>query len=128
MSTTEQLTAWTEEATKMGREAGIAAASWVTDGNTSREHYVRLAQMMDDGDPQLDDLLPARPNLSGEWADAPTPRSLFEDITGMDAHAESSWNCDAYQAVLEPICEAWEQGCDEAFTQECERLVREAIA
>jgi hypothetical protein len=128
MTTNDQITAWTQEATKLGREAGTAAASWVTDGNTSQEHYRRLAQMMDDGDPELFDYLPVQPNLSGEWADSPTPKSLFEDITGLDAHAESSWSYDGYQTVLEAICEAWEQGCEEAFSHECERLVREAIA
>ena len=112
------------EALKLGQEAGRAAASWVTDGNTPPEHYARLVRMMDAGDPELYDFLPARPDLSGEWADAPTPRSLFEDITGLDAHAESSWNYDGYQTVLEELCHAWESGVDLVFEAECERLVR----
>jgi hypothetical protein len=109
-------------------DAAKAAASWVTDGNTSVEHYERLIRMMDDGDPELWDFLPAMPDLSGEWADAPTPKSLFEDVTGLDAHAEGSFNYDAYQSVLEEICEAWERGVSETFETECERLVRAAVA
>lgn len=112
----------------LGIEAAKAAASWVTDGNVSVEHYERLARMMDDGDPALDDFLPTRPDLSGEWSGAPTPASLFEEVTGLDAHAEASWNQDAYQTALEAICDAWEAGVDETFEMECERLVREAIA
>lgn len=112
------------EAFELGAAAGLAAASWVADGNTSEEHIVRVLAMMDDGDPEAYDYLPATPNLSGEWADAPTPRSLFEEITGFDAHAEASWNHDAYLAVLEPICEAWEEGVSSTFETECERILR----
>lgn len=126
--TTIDLETWTRDARKLGEDAGRAAASWTLDGNASREHYERLARMMDDGDPALEDCLPARPNLSGEWADAMTPRRLFETVTGLDAHAESSWNFDGYQSVLEPLCEAWEAGVDSTFDHECERLVRQAIA
>jgi hypothetical protein len=119
---------WVREAREQGEEAGKAAASYVIDGNQEDSHYARLERMMDEGDPALDDYLPARPNLSGEWADSMTPARLFEAITGLDAHAEASWNYDGYQSVLEPLCDAWEAGVDETFGHECERLVREALA
>ena len=128
MNTATQLEAWKAQAHKMGMEAGLAAASWVTDGNDNRDDFADILEMLDNGDPQVDEYLPQRPDLSGEWADSPTPRSLFEDITGLDAHAESSWNYDGYQAVLEVICEAWEDGVSEVFETECERILREAIA
>jgi hypothetical protein len=115
------------EAYELGRDAAIAAASWVVDGNTSQEHIRRMVAWLDDGDPRADEFLPAMPDLSGEWADAPTPRSLFEDITGFDAHAEASFNYDAYYAVLEPICAAWEAGVDDTFMAECERILRDAL-
>jgi hypothetical protein len=112
----------------LGVEAAKSAATWCTDGNTGEEHYRRLLALMDDGDPVAYDHLPACPNLSGEWADSPTPASLFEEVTGFDAHAESSWNYDGYQVVLEAICNAWEAGVSETFQLECERILREAIA
>jgi hypothetical protein len=68
-----------------------------------------------------------RRDLSGERALSQPPRSLFEDITGLDAHAEASWNYDAYQAVLGHLCDAWEAGVDETFSNECERLVRAQV-
>jgi len=128
MTLQDQIEAWKPEAARMGRDAGVAAASWVSDGNLSREHYERLARMFDDGDPALDDYLPARPNLSGEWADDLTPAKLFEAVTGLDAHAEASWNVDNFHTVSEALCDAWEDAAGDAFTHECERLIREQLA
>ena len=124
----QQLETFVSQAHALGIEAGKTAASWVTDGDASSEHYARLQRMMDDGDPELEFALPPRPNLSGEWADAPNPRSLFEEVTGLDAHAEATWNHEAYSTVLEAICSAWEEGASETFEVECERLVRAALA
>jgi hypothetical protein len=55
---------------------------------------------------RLDECEP--PNLSGEWADAATPAQLFEEVTGLDAHAEASWQHDAYTAVVDDLCAQWE--------------------
>jgi hypothetical protein len=110
---------WETAARELGRETGKAAGSWAADGNTTEDHARRVLELLEAGDPAADELLPARPNLSGEWADAPTPRWLFEHVTGLDAHAEGSWNADAYQAVLELLCDAWEAGVDETFEDAC---------
>jgi len=115
---------WEAEGFRLGCEAASAAASWTADGNTSSEHAARVLAMLDDGDPAADDYLPAWPDLSGEWADAPTPRSLFEDLTGLDAHAEATWQPDAYQMVLEALCEAFERGVSETFEAACEAELR----
>ena len=112
---------------ELGQEAGRAAASWIVDGNTSTEHIARMVAWLDDGDPRADDYLPPMPNLSGEWADAPTPARLFEEVTRHDAHAEATWNHDAYQTVLEGICDAWEAGVSDTFQTECERILRAAM-
>lgn len=117
-----------EAATQLGRDAGLAAASWVVDGNTDQAHIARMVAWLDDGDPRADDYLPARPNLSGEWADAPTPKSIFEEVTGWDAHAEASWNADAYHDYVSALCDAFEAGVDETFEVECERILRAALA
>lgn len=111
------------EAFELGATAGIVAASWVADGNTSTEHISRVLEMMDAGDPQAWDYLPAMPNLSGEWADAPTPRSLYHDI--MDAvpgeSAQPEW---LSQRIEEEIADAWEAGISSTFEIECERILR----
>lgn len=65
----------------LGTERGKAAASWVFDGNTSTETYANFLRLDDDGDPALYDTFgPTSGWLSGEFADAPTPRTLAEDL------------------------------------------------
>jgi hypothetical protein len=128
MSTTpnpdEQRAAWIAAAHELGCEHARNAASWVADGNSSEDGIRRLLTMLDDGDPQAEDHLPQRPNLSGEWADNPTPRSLFEDLTGLDAHAEATWNMDAYNALVDELSDAYENGVSETFESACESELR----
>jgi hypothetical protein len=123
---------WLTEAGSLGAEAGRAAASWVLDGNASPEHYARLLRMIDDGDPRAEESLPTRPNLSGEWADSPTPISLYEQITGLDHSEEEDAAGMAYEtligSVVDAIANAWEEGVSETFEIECERLLRAALA
>src|SRR4051812_48114065 len=70
-----------EKAYRLGMDAGLAAASWVATAS-SAEHIARVLAMLETGDPEVDDSLPARPNLSGEWADDATPAILYEEVTG----------------------------------------------
>ena len=106
---------WIEEATEQGREAARAAASWTCDGNTDPEHAARVLDMLDDGDPQADGYLPARPNLSGEWAGDPTPLSLAREITGeQDPDAD----------LIDALAEAFEDGVSEAFEDACAAELR----
>jgi hypothetical protein len=102
----------------LGVEHATNAASWVIDGNTDHDHIVKLAKMMDDGDPAIDDYLPAQPNLSGEWADSPTPMSLYRDIVDGDGDDTD---------VIDSLAEAYEAGVDDTFTYECERIVKLAL-
>jgi hypothetical protein len=106
------------QAYDLGKQHAINAASWIIDGNTPTEHIARMVQWLDDGDPQADDYLPRRPDLSGEWADEATPRDLAQDILGEDAP-------DA--AILEGLCDAYEAGVSENFEAECERILRAAL-
>lgn len=62
-----------------GYEAGTAAGSWVIDGNTTEETARHLLEGIEDGDPAVLDSLPSSP-LSGEWADAPLPRDVLENV------------------------------------------------
>jgi hypothetical protein len=116
------------EALAMGREAAVNAASWATDGNTTDQHRRRVLAGMADGDPRVDDYLPAYPTLSGEWADSLTPITLWETITGED-HAEAEEAAGlAYETVIGSAIDAlateWEEGVAETFYAECERVIR----
>jgi hypothetical protein len=115
------------EAYELGRDAAIAAASWVLDGNTSQDHIRRMVAWLDDGDPRADEFLPAMPDLSGEWADAPTPRSLFEDITGLMRTRKRHSAMAPITRSRTEIADAWEAGVDDTFMAECERILRDAL-
>lgn len=99
------------EAYEMGRDAGRAAATWSCDGNSDINERRRVLAMLNDGDPEAYDYLPNTPNLSGEWADDPTPNSLAYDL-GYSAGDED---------VISQIAEEWERGVSETFMTACER-------
>ncbi len=123
----ERQAAWIAEARKLGTEAGENAAAWWEGSNPpGPKQAQRVLDAIADGDPEIMDVLP-RPDLSGEWADEPTPRSLFEDVTGADAHAEASWNWDAYHATVDELCSAWEDGAADAVQRAVERQCRAAL-
>jgi hypothetical protein len=103
---------------ELGADAGRSAASWVIDGNTSADHVARVVAMLEAGDPEADEYLPATPNLSGEWADDPTPLSLARDITGEDDPAPDA---------IDALADAFERGVAETFVPECERILRAAL-
>lgn len=100
---------WCEQARELGREAGRNAGSWAADGNTSAEHIRKVLTMIEDGDPEADDFLPRKPNLSGEFADDPTPRSVALDIIGEDYEPDDR----------DALCDAWEDGVRETFMDAC---------
>jgi hypothetical protein len=68
---------------RAGAEHGRAVASWYFDGNTDRATYARTLRGIEEGDPEILDTLPSAP-LSGEWADEPTPASVFRDVLEAD--------------------------------------------
>lgn len=111
---------WEAEAYEMGVSAAKAAATWCVDGNTKHEAIVALVKMMDDGDPAVDDYLPARPGLSGEWADDPTPVSLARDIMGDDYRTDDP--------MVDALADAYERGVSETFYEACEAEYRRAVA
>lgn len=116
-----QRASWIAGARELGVEQAKNAASWVYDGNSDRTERAKVLAMMRDGDPEAQDYLPDWPNLSGEWANDPTPKSLVEDITGLDA-----LDAQALDGELEnDLATAYEDGVDETFEQECERLLIE---
>ena len=104
------------EASKLGKEAGLAAASWFFDGNTAESYYRFVLVGMDDGIPEVMDMLPGG-WLSGEFADTPTPNSLMRDL-GVEPYT------DEYDASVDALCQAYEQAADDASYEEIERVAR----
>ena len=102
------------EATARGSVAGKNAASWCFDGNTTQTTYRRIAQMIEDGDPALDNHITTPEWLSGEFAGESIPELLG------DLLPEEDDDSDAYSAICDAYCEA----ADEAFWAEIERTIR----
>ena len=125
MDVSDHIVAWKRAAYERGAEDARATASWITDGNDTDESRRRKLERIDEYGP--DDIL-NRPNLSGEWADDSTPRSLFEEITGLDAHANASFNPDAYNGVCDELCRSYEDGVDDTFTDACITELRKWLA
>lgn len=56
---------------KAGYEHGLAAGSWVFDGNSTQESIRKVLKGFDEGDPEIMDLQPSP--LSAEWAGESIP-------------------------------------------------------
>ena len=112
----------------LGVEHAKNAASWILEGNAPIDYHALLALIVD-GDPRVDDYLPRRPNLSGEYAGDLTPLSLAREIVGGLRLEELADTSEALEAeFIEVLADAYEAGVDETFEAECERLLREATA
>ena len=96
-----------------GKAAGISAASWV---EVSETNASAILAGLNDCDPAVYDSL-AFPNLSGEYADAPTPRSLMEDIGLGEDDTRYEW-------LESDLCDAWENASSQAFEREVSRRCR----
>lgn len=105
---------WLTEARNLGAQAARNAATWVVDGNTERETIQSMLTSLLNCD--LD--LPNRPNLSGEFADSPTPITLWEEVTGSPNVAPEQYE------TLEAIIYAWEEGVNETFETAVEEELR----
>lgn len=103
-------------ARRIGREHGRNAATWVFDGNTSRETYERFARWIADGDPELWDHMP-RDGMSGEWADSYGRRELAKDL-----------EVPPQRDGLDEWCDAYSEAFGFAAMREVERAVLEALS
>lgn len=101
---------WKTEAGRMGVQAAKDNASWTVDGNSDTAERARILAMMRDGDGQAFDYLPTPPNLSGEMADDPTPRSLAAEVAGAEPEPDT----------VDAIADAWEDAAGETFERACE--------
>lgn len=114
-----------QDARARGEDAAKAAASWVTDGNSDVAERARVLAMLRDGDPAADDYLPARPDLSGEYADELTPTRLFEEIIGRPPELDGLDVESRDGGTLDQLADAFEEGVSETFTLACEaELIR----
>ncbi len=100
------LSAALHEAESLGHHEGRNAGAWAVDGNTTTREAEAILDALTEG--SYWDTGYAAP-LSGEWADSRTPRDLYEDCTGRDAHADATYNADAYDSVLSDLCDEYEQ-------------------
>lgn len=114
----DDMTTAEREAYELGRADAEAAASWAADGNTPADHARRVLAMLADGDPAAWDYLPEPPNLSGEYADGPTPMSLKRGLEVIG---------DATPENLAALCDAYEAGVADHFGPACERELRAAL-
>jgi len=115
-----------QQAYELGVEHAKNAASWIVDGNTKTEFIPAVLEMIDNGDPAAEQYLPREPNLSGEYADELTPHALADEIVGR-AEIKSGWMTER-EALVDALCDAYEAGVQDTFYDECERILREAIA
>lgn len=109
----ERVSALTTAARERGEQDAATAATWAPGNNAEPAERLRVLDMLRDGDGEAWDYLPEQPNLSGEWADAPTPTTLAAEIAGVDA-------ADLPGDVIEAISDAWEEGVSETFGPTCE--------
>ena len=102
------------EARQLGRERGLAAASWKFDGNTTDATYRRFLLGLENGDPEvMDEYAPTNYGwLSGEWAG--------ESISELLGEAESQRDFDR----MEDVEQAYEDAADTAYWRELERVAR----
>jgi len=105
-----------EAAHARGREDGVAAGTWILDGNSTEEAARALLAGIEDGDPAVLDALPSAP-LSGEFADGLLPRDVLAWYGLTEEDAES-----------DDILSAYEDGYADGVQEEAERSARAMLA
>lgn len=102
----------TDYARRLGAEHGDAAARSRFDGNTSIDDYRACVTMDADGAPEWSDYFGAPDPLSGEWADALTPRDLARECGLSADDFDDQYD---YAAAESELCEAYEQAHGDAY-------------
>ena len=117
-----------EAAYACGKEAAESAASWAIEVGRCDQYLAQtVLDLIDAGDPRVDEYLPARPNLSGEWADDPTPYSLYREITGDDPYIVRG-DRQSVEALVDAIADEWERGVSDHFEAACQREFEAVVA
>jgi hypothetical protein len=111
------------KAEKLGKAHGINAAEWAIQDSwggrvSSPQDYKAAKAFLDGaeaGDPAiLDQFTP--PNLSGEWADSITPRSLIQEVIEEAINGGITLTEEEESA----ICDAYETAAADGYWQELE--------
>lgn len=100
------------EAQKAGRAVGLAAASWMFDGNTTDDTYRAFVDGRRDGDPKIVDQYAPREWLSGEWVGESVSELLGECENTRDEERASD------------VMDAYVEAADTAYWRELERVAR----
>jgi len=93
------------------QENGRAAASWIFDGNTTRETYARFADGIEEGDPEVMDSV-RTPSLAGEYGD---------DYSEDDLMADTGWVPHDGTDLRDALAEQYNTDVSAAFWGEVER-------
>lgn len=104
-----------EYARNIGRDHGRNAASWFFDGNTDRATFEAFQRGLEEGDPAIEDQLPAA-DLSGQYADGYTVRDLLADC-GVDIDADDE------EVDIDELTDAYEEGFADASRADVERQI-----
>jgi len=103
------------EATKAGRLAGEAAASWMFDGNTTDETYRAFLKGWEEGDPMAMDAYAPPSWLSGEWAGESMTEILGECYGKRDEERQDD------------VAQTYEEAADTAYWRTLERDAQRAL-
>jgi hypothetical protein len=95
-----------------GAARGKGAASWMFDGNTTKETYRAFLDGFEDGDPAIMDAYAPPSWLSGEHAGESLNELLGEATTERDAER------------LDDVCATYEEAADRAYWGELVRVAR----
>lgn len=98
------------EARREGRRAGVGAASWRFDGNTTDATYRAFLKGCEEGDPLVLDAYAPPSWLSGEWSG-----ESMNDILGEPENARD-------EARQDDVAAAYEEAADRAYWRELERV------
>ena len=99
------------KAYKAGYERGVAAGSWILDGNSSANEAARIIKGYEDGDPEIMDMAPSP--LSGEWAGESIPE--LSDRYDLDLDDDD-------------VATDFEDGFSDGFWEEVLRSARAMVA
>lgn len=113
----DDLATASDRATENGTKDGTNAAAWFVQNMSDEVARVTL-DGIDDGDPAVLDGLPFL-DLSGQWADGPSVRSVLEalDLEALDPDSE----------VASDIVDTYRDAFDAAVSDEVERACRAAL-
>lgn len=102
------------QARDRGEDAGKSAASWAFAEHQGAEYYAKLRQLIDDGDPRLDEYISEPAWLSGEHAG-----ESINELLGDIIEEAQSFGYD----IEDDIMEAYEEGATDEFWSEIHRVI-----